>query len=52
MKEKHPEEKQNPDKAPDNDSRQRKRVKLNPRIVFNDPDSFFKDLLMEQQEQH
>ena len=52
MKKKHPEAKQNPDKAPDNDSRQGKKVKLNPRIVFNEPDSFFKDLLMEQQEQH
>lgn len=24
---------------------------INPRLVFNDPDLFFQDLLMEQQEQ-
>lgn len=27
------------------------RKRLNPRYVFNDPDSFFSDLLMEQHEQ-
>lgn len=27
------------------------RQRLNPRLVFTDPDSFFSDLLMEQQEQ-
>ena len=28
-----------------------RRKKLNPRIVMNDPDVFFHDILMEQQEQ-
>ncbi len=27
------------------------RPRLNPRLVFGDPDKFFRDLLMEQQEQ-
>ena len=27
------------------------RNRLNPRLVFTDPNSFFRDLLMEQQEQ-
>lgn len=28
-----------------------KKPQHNPRLVFNDPESFFNDLLMEQQEQ-
>ena len=31
--------------------REQYRKRLNPRLVFADPDSFFSDLLMEQQEQ-
>jgi len=31
--------------------REPNRKRLNPRLVFADPDSFFSDLLMEQQEQ-
>lgn len=31
---------------------QRKTARYNPRLVFTDPDSFFSDLLMEQNEQH
>ena len=27
------------------------RRQMNPRLVFNDPDAFFSDLLLEQQEQ-
>lgn len=29
----------------------RERPRQNPRLVYNDPDRFFRDLLMEQQEQ-
>lgn len=39
---------------PENQPAQEKkepRQRLNPRLVFTDPDSFFSDLLMEQQEQ-
>ena len=31
--------------------RQQEQPRLNPRLVFNDPDAFFRDLVMEQQEQ-
>lgn len=40
------EEKKDPEKERKPDQRKR-----NPRIVLNDPEKFFSDLLMEQQEQ-
>lgn len=33
------------------DRQQEQQSRLNPRLVFNDPDAFFRDLVMEQQEQ-
>ncbi len=33
------------------DQKELPRLRQNPRLVYNDPDTFFHDLLMEQQEQ-
>lgn len=38
--------------APAESSKQPAPMRHNPRLVFADPDDFFHDLLMEQQENH
>lgn len=46
-----PDRKQNKQTEAAADPRKAPMPRLNPRLVFTDPDAFFSDLLMEQQEQ-